>query len=326
MRTRLRTRAFTLAELLVVIGLISLLIGILLPALSSMQARGRDLQCQSNIRQSMHLILTYASEHGGSLPFGYYFSPSGADNEGWGPSSPASTSHLISLWSIVSNMSSRTYPLEVMQYPPQGAPSTPGFLQCPEAKLVDSKLCNFAMNPVAFICPFFDSEVGATRGGPPQMRLVERQTRLVKCLPSTAMIWDNAIIDGLTHDGSFWQSSIAAEVDDQRLGAGALHPQYRYYSDNDPFAQVPPGQYGNNKPVRLLFWPNRDGGASFGRLRFRHNRNTTCNVGYVDGHVAKFTGRFTPEGKAISHDALRKYFMVKWPSGIGIGPDPDIPH
>jgi prepilin-type N-terminal cleavage/methylation domain-containing protein len=46
-------RGFTLVELLVVIGIIVVLIGVLLPVLSGVAARGRDVQCQSNIRQAV---------------------------------------------------------------------------------------------------------------------------------------------------------------------------------------------------------------------------------------------------------------------------------
>jgi prepilin-type processing-associated H-X9-DG protein/prepilin-type N-terminal cleavage/methylation domain-containing protein len=63
-----RTRAFTLVELLVVIGIIALLIGILIPALNKAREASKAATCLSNLRQINTAFILFANEHKGFLP------------------------------------------------------------------------------------------------------------------------------------------------------------------------------------------------------------------------------------------------------------------
>ena len=62
-----RTHAFTLVELLVVIGIIALLIAILLPTLSGAVKRGKAVACASNMRQVGLSLQFYQNDNRGWL-------------------------------------------------------------------------------------------------------------------------------------------------------------------------------------------------------------------------------------------------------------------
>src|SRR3954471_7527391 len=60
--------AFTLVELLVVIGIIAVLVSILLPTLAKIRRQANTLQCSSNMRQVATALIMYISDNKGRHP------------------------------------------------------------------------------------------------------------------------------------------------------------------------------------------------------------------------------------------------------------------
>jgi len=68
MARRYTSRAFTLIELLAVIGVIAVLIGILLPVLAGVRASAARAECLSNARQAVTAVNAFSGANRGRLP------------------------------------------------------------------------------------------------------------------------------------------------------------------------------------------------------------------------------------------------------------------
>jgi prepilin-type N-terminal cleavage/methylation domain-containing protein len=63
-----RAAAFTLVELLVVMGIIAVLIALLMPALRRARMAAQDVQCMSNLKQLYTASMLYVNDYNGVMP------------------------------------------------------------------------------------------------------------------------------------------------------------------------------------------------------------------------------------------------------------------
>ena len=114
-----RRKAFTLVELLVVIGVIALLLAILVPAMEKARRQARAAACQVNLRQWGTTLAAFAEDNDGLFPRVEY-SPREGEGALW----------ILTGWCLAEIRNDKLQPLR--QYHPI---STKGML-CPEATII----------------------------------------------------------------------------------------------------------------------------------------------------------------------------------------------
>lgn len=296
--------AFTLVELLVVIGVIALLISILLPTLSRARESAREVQCASNMRQMGLALFMYADAFKGMMPL------DGADGDvntvnaaigtrsspapwlvyfGHGWDSPA-------YWwnAIPQYLSQKTY-FEMMQdhengiqpLPKQGAPHV-------------------------FVCPSTTDAIGVTAAETDDGYFVmygmignDTTTRHAR-KQFICYVYNSKLIDVNTQPririSQLKPSSEVVLFMEKRMNVGeatnALNAHYAQYDSRNG---------GNRLRSRTL---NRLKG-DWQRIASRHRNG--ANLLFADGHVAWFSAKdvLTPSTTTPSVD-MNRYGSIVW--------------
>jgi prepilin-type N-terminal cleavage/methylation domain-containing protein/prepilin-type processing-associated H-X9-DG protein len=319
-RTRHGRHAFTLVELLVVIGIIALLISILLPTLNRAKEQANLVACASNLRQIGQLVQIYTAENHGYLPYGCAEMLPGTENagtyNGWWDTPYWCWADSLQRLSNTRAPGDGGAPLwgpgGQAKYEQNLAPDFGAvFHDYDTAGLpYEARVSDYLANPI--ILPhtnYLDPRVVGTGGtGCCPIRSIAG----IKRSSDTMMIWcgPQNLLNGVTVGYAFYNAGpIAAQLDQGCIMGGTYgfyypspaHPYNpSHYAELISIGNVlsppPPGvSYSYNgfggQPVKLplLKWENNDDittnyGANC-QMRFRHMGNTMVNSLFVDGHV-----------------------------------------
>lgn len=299
-RTRKRQdrRAFTLVELLVVVGVIAVLVGLLLPALNKAQAASRSVKCMSNLRQIVMGFIAYSAQNNGYIVPSYNIPwlPGATTNVSAGPKQP------LEGWASILNR--------------DGFISSGGTNQPPglASYVVDTS--------TVFYCPDTADVAGMAAGQTTQSGTLADQAN-----PRGWMDWPLVFTtqggDGLPKQDttmpdqgfnkvlrvSYWINAYNP-VGNVGSSVALIAPNDLYYTASVGFGPDPSGAfitlhkstnirhssqlivvadglYGGRQSVDSI-------GMTNGRIGYRHpgakGQNTLANAGFADGHVESLTG------------------------------------
>ena len=275
-RTSAAVRAFTLVELLVVIGIIALLISILLPSLNSARQQATTLKCLANLHSIGEAINIYAISSKQSLPYGYW-QPD--------PNDDSKSSDWAILLTSVMGKGFGTYGSQ------NGSDKSKiqGMFSCPNAKLDDisdsDRKLHYSCHPR--LMPDLAS-LDTLRGGGATLKPYKLPT--IKRSSDICLIFDGSQcnIVGYKPGELHWNANaVAKNLDSSGLGrtdGSAGSKQWNCFVNKSGMDLTMP-IYASNGDAP----PNT---ASAFDIRWRHNRNDTATVLYVDGHAGSMRLRF----------------------------------
>ena len=297
--------AFTLVELLVVIGIIAVLVGILLPTLGRARESANAVKCMANLRQLGQAMVMYAGEFKGSLPIGYVQNNDTIDrNEVYRGEAMDWTTLLMKV--MVRRFGSG---YDSQDRVSANTTSARAVFLCPTVQITSTtdaaSISHYSSHPRAMP----DMTVSdPLKAAPPTRRLTPYKLAKIKRSAEIAAIFEGVVAQTGVSGGYMAQSTC-------NLLNRSGRDRRPFLTDNYANSATP---IEPNTPVDLSWngdgWTaakdlNKDTFPNRGNVRFRHKRDTQSNALMFDGHVEAFNFK-TTTGKS---DMLLKHIFVPQP-------------
>jgi len=300
-----------LVELLVVIGIIAILIGILMPALSKARQQAQTVQCQANLRTIGQGLQIYASQNKQCLPWGDFVDPQ------YGYDVTKDTANWIVRVASALKPGAKG---ENFYY----SLSSKGIFRCPSA-IVDRAAPEQVINHYTAhprLMPSYDKDYNGGVGLQPDpltkqgdkpyyYAKIRNSSEVILVFDGSQYFGANGMPDGNAHPCGNGMDNWRANGG-RSWGNGELRPCPTANPWDDTYDA--PVDAATNSDCNGYVGPAQQ------NMRYRHGRNDTSNALFVDGHVGSFhinvlSKKLSSDGKAFVYvtDLKRKNVAVNWP-------------
>jgi prepilin-type N-terminal cleavage/methylation domain-containing protein/prepilin-type processing-associated H-X9-DG protein len=286
-----RGEGFTLVELLVVIGIIAILVGVLLPALSRARESAAQVKCMANLRQIGQALIMYVGQNRGTLPVGLV-----GDGDPIKPDGVASTyrgeSHdwTTLLLSTISRQEGIGY--NTQDKVSEAYARLRAIFLCPSVS-VPNRASSVAMTHYSSHPRIMPNLAGndwaaASPPNPPVLKTL-RPYKLskIKRVSEIACIFEGVTAQETGATAGYMAHATCNQLDNVRQET----PPYL----TDDYTLAP--TLNGSQPIDLghaaimgniAAHLNKDTFENRGNIRFRHMSNTVTNTLMLDGHVTTF--------------------------------------